>query len=74
MIKFTAPKSRVVRVNNRVNNQLSENEYSVLNASTKEKEMQNQEPITEEVIKELDREIETVFEELDQVNKELFDK
>lgn len=39
-----------------------------------EKEMQNQEPITEEVIKELDREIETVFEELDQVNKELFDK
>lgn len=39
-----------------------------------EKEIQNKEPITEEVIKELDREIETVFEELDQVNKELFDK
>ena len=42
MIKFTAPETRVVRVNNwvndrvndRVNNQLSENEYSVLDALT----------------------------------------
>lgn len=39
-----------------------------------EKEIQNQETIAEEVIKELDREIETVFEELDKVNRELFDK
>ena len=39
-----------------------------------EKERQNQEPATEEMIKELDREIEAVFEELDDVNKELFNK
>lgn len=36
MIKFTAPESRVARVNNRANNQLSANEYSVLNALTNE--------------------------------------
>lgn len=35
---------------------------------------QKQEPITEEAIQELDREIEVVFKELDCVNKELFDK
>ena len=36
MIKFTAPENRVARVNNRTNNQLSANEYSVLNALTNE--------------------------------------
>lgn len=39
-----------------------------------EKEIQNREPVTKKTIEELDREIEAVFEELDQVNKELFDK
>ena len=40
----------------------------------KEKQKENRESTAQEILEELDQEIVAVFEELDQVNKELFDK